>query len=87
LLRHAFEVFGVNRVSFVTDARNERSQAAIAKLGAVREGILRGHMVTQGGRVRDSVSFSIVAAEWPAVKCRLEARLAIGQMVKPGAAS
>jgi RimJ/RimL family protein N-acetyltransferase len=76
LLRHAFEVLGMNRVSFVTDVRNERSQAAIAKLGAVREGILRSHMVTQGGRVRDSVLFSIIAAEWPAVRARLAARLA-----------
>jgi RimJ/RimL family protein N-acetyltransferase len=76
LLRHAFEALGVNRVSFVTDVRNERSQAAIAKLGAVREGVLRSHMVTQGGRVRDSVLFSIVAAEWPAVRAGLAARLA-----------
>jgi RimJ/RimL family protein N-acetyltransferase len=76
LLTHAFEVLGVNRVAFVTDARNERSRAAIAKLGAAREGVLRAHMVTQGGRVRDSVSFSIIAAEWPAVRERLAARLA-----------
>jgi RimJ/RimL family protein N-acetyltransferase len=79
LLRHAFEVLGANRVSFVTDARNERSQAAIAKLGAVREGVLRAHMVTQGGRVRDSVLFSIVAAEWPRVSEKLGARLAVMQ--------
>jgi RimJ/RimL family protein N-acetyltransferase len=75
LLRHAFEVFGVNRVALITDVRNERSQAAIAKLGAVREGVLRGHMITQGNRIRDSVVFSIIAAEWPAVKARLESRL------------
>jgi RimJ/RimL family protein N-acetyltransferase len=54
-------VLGVNRVAFVTDVRNERSRAGIAKLGAAREGVLRAHMVTQGGRVRDSVSFSIIA--------------------------
>ena len=76
LLAHAFEVLGVNRVSFVTDLRNGHSQAAIAKLGAVREGICRSHMVTQGGRIRDSVLFSIIAPEWPQVKERLEARLA-----------
>lgn len=76
LLRHAFEVHGVNRVAFLTDLRNERSQAAIAKLGAVREGVLRAHMITQGGRLRDSVVFSIVAVEWPAVQARLTARLA-----------
>jgi N-acetyltransferase len=76
LLRHAFKVFGVNRVALVTDFRNERSRAAIAKLGAIQEGILRRHMVTQGGRLRDSVFFSIIAPEWPAVELRLEARLA-----------
>ena len=74
LLTHAFESLGVNRVAFVTDLRNERSQAAIAKLGAVREGVCRSHMVTQGGRIRDSVLFSIIAAEWPAVRGRLAAR-------------
>jgi RimJ/RimL family protein N-acetyltransferase len=74
LLTHAFEVLGMNRVSFVTDVRNERSKAAIAKLGAVREGVCRSHMITQGGRVRDSVLFSIVATEWPEVKQRLVTR-------------
>jgi RimJ/RimL family protein N-acetyltransferase len=76
LLTHAFEVLGVNRVAFVTDVRNERSQAAIAKLGAVREGICRSHMVTQVGRVRDSVLFSIIAPDWPQVRERLAARVA-----------
>jgi len=75
LLEHAFETLGVNRVALVTDALNERSQAAIAKLGAVREGVLRSHMVSQGGRIRDSVVFSIVAGEWPATRDRLQARL------------
>jgi len=72
LLRHAFEELGMNRVQLKTDARNVRSQAAIARLGAVREGVLRAHMVMPDGWVRDSVMFSIVAAEWPAVKARLE---------------
>jgi RimJ/RimL family protein N-acetyltransferase len=76
LLAHAFDTLGLNRVSFVTDLRNERSQAAIAKLGAVREGVCRAHMVTRGGRVRDSVLFSIIAADWPSVRARLAARLA-----------
>jgi RimJ/RimL family protein N-acetyltransferase len=76
LLAHAFGVVGVNRVALVTDALNARSQAAIAKLGAVREGVLRSHMVSHGGRVRDSVVFSIVAAEWPAARAGLLARLA-----------
>lgn len=76
LMTHAFEVMGVNRVSLVTDLLNKRSQAAIAKLGAVREGVLRSHAIVQGGRIRDSVMFSIIASEWPAVKERLQARLA-----------
>jgi steroid delta-isomerase-like uncharacterized protein len=76
LLTHAFEALGMNRVEFVTDVRNERSQAAIARLGAVREGVCRSHMITQGGRVRDSVLFSITGAEWPGVKERLGERLA-----------
>lgn len=77
LMAHAFETLGLNRVAYVTDLLNERSQAAIAKLGAVREGVLRAHMVTQGGRVRDSVLFSVISTEWPAVKERLLARLAV----------
>ncbi|HJZ93862.1 MAG TPA: GNAT family protein [Gemmataceae bacterium] len=81
LLTHAFEVLAVNRVALLTDVCNTRSQAAIAKLGAVREGVLRAHMISQGGRVRDSVVFSIVAAEWPAAKERLMARLAAGPRV------
>jgi N-acetyltransferase len=78
LLTHAFEVLGVNRVQLVTDLRNERSQRAIAKLGAIREGVLRAHMVSRGGRVRDTVVFGITAAEWPAVRAGLEGRLAGG---------
>jgi len=76
LLTYAFEVLNLNRVQFVTDALNARSQAAILKLGAVREGVLRSHMLAQEGRIRDSVVFSIVAAEWPGVKAGLDARLA-----------
>jgi N-acetyltransferase len=76
LLSHAFDVLGFNRVQLVTDLRNTRSQAAIAKLGAVREGVMRSHMVTRGGRIRDSVLFAIVAADWPQVKERLSARVA-----------
>ena len=76
LLRHAFETLGANRVQLKTDARNVRSQAAIARIGAVREGVLRAQMVMPDGWVRDSVMFSIVAAEWPAAKVRLEAMIA-----------
>ncbi len=76
LLTHAFEVLNVQRVAFITDVRNLHSQAAIAKLGATREGVLRSHMVSQGGRMRDSVVFSIIADEWPAIRKMLQARIA-----------
>jgi len=75
LLQHAFDVLSVNRVALITDSLNTRSQSAIARLGAVREGVLRAHMITQGERVRDSVVFSIVAADWPRVREGLAARL------------
>jgi RimJ/RimL family protein N-acetyltransferase len=75
LLRHAFEVLGLNRVQLKTDARNLRSQTAIARLGALREGVWRTHTVMPDGWVRDSVMFSIVAPEWPGVKARLEGLL------------
>ena len=75
LLSHAFDVLGCNRVSLVTDALNHRSQAAIAKLGAQREGVLRSHMVVHDGRIRDTVVFSIVRSEWPGVRDRLLARV------------
>jgi hypothetical protein len=74
LLAHAFDVLGVQRVSFVTDVLNKHSQAAIAKLRATREGMLRSHMVSQGGRMRDSVVFSIVAGEWSHIRQGLETR-------------
>lgn len=72
LLRHAFETWGCIRVQFKTDLRNERSQRAIERLGAVKEGILRNHMITPDGTIRDSVYYSIIDREWPAVKARLE---------------
>jgi RimJ/RimL family protein N-acetyltransferase len=76
LMRHAFETLGANRVQLKTDARNLRSQAAIARLGAVREGVLRQDtIVIKDGYVRDSVYFSVVKPEWPAVKERLESFL------------
>lgn len=78
LLRHAFEELGFRRVELKTDALNARSRAAILRIGAVEEGTLRQHAVTATGRVRDTVYFSILESEWPAVKTRLEARLARG---------
>ena len=75
-LGYAFDELGATRVAFKTDERNERSQAAIARLGAVREGVLRHQFRMPDGFMRSSVYFSILAAEWPAVKARLEERLA-----------
>lgn len=75
LLSHAFEQLGADRVELKTDARNAASRAAILRIGAVQEGILRHHMVAAGGRVRDTVYFSILADEWPEVKAGLERKL------------
>ena len=76
LMRHAFEQLQYVRVEYKTDVRNTRSRAAILKLGAKQEGIFRKHMIMPGGRVRDSVYFSVIDEEWPAVKASLERRLA-----------
>jgi RimJ/RimL family protein N-acetyltransferase len=76
LLRHAFETLGCIRVQLKTDLRNERSQTAIARLGAVREGVLRNHVIMSDGYRRASVFFSILDDEWPEVKRRLEIWLA-----------
>ena len=75
LLRHAFETLGAVRVQLKTDLRNERSQQAIERLGATREGVLRKHMILWDGFVRDTVYYSILDDEWPAVRRRLEAML------------
>lgn len=75
MLTHAFEAWGCLRVELKTDALNQASRAAIARLGAREEGTMRKHMVTQTGRVRDTVYYSILDDEWPALKARLEARL------------
>lgn len=75
LLGHAFETLGMNRVQLKTDSRNLRSQRAIERLGAQKEGILRRQMVMPDGYLRDTVMYSIIAPEWPAVKARLDAIL------------
>jgi RimJ/RimL family protein N-acetyltransferase len=75
-LGHAFDVLRANRVAIKTDIRNERSQAAIARLGAVREGVLRHQMIRPDGSLRDTVLFSVLPEEWPAVREHLRARLA-----------
>lgn len=76
MLRHAFEVWKCLRVELKTDALNQRSRAAILRLGAKEEGTLRKHVVTWTGRPRDSIYFSILDDEWPAVKAGLERKLA-----------
>jgi RimJ/RimL family protein N-acetyltransferase len=75
LLRHAFEELGAVRVTLKTDGRNEQSQRAIERLGAVREGVLRKHMVMWDGYVRDTVYYSILDSEWPEIRQRLEGLL------------
>ena len=75
MMAHAFES-GARRVQYKVDAINARSRAAVLKLGATQEGILRQDRVTWTGRIRDTVVFSILADEWPAVRERLDARLA-----------
>jgi RimJ/RimL family protein N-acetyltransferase len=76
LLAHAFETLGAIRVQLKTDARNVRSQRAIERVGAVREGVLRRHMVMWDGHVRDSVTYAITDEDWPSVRERLDAMLA-----------
>ena len=75
LLKHAFETLGCIRVQFKTDARNERSQKALERLGAVKEGVLRKQMIVSDGYVRDSIYYSIIDSEWPSVKANLEKKL------------
>jgi RimJ/RimL family protein N-acetyltransferase len=75
-LGHAFDTLHANRVAIKTDIRNERSQAAIARLGAVREGVVRHQYVRRDGSLRDTVLYSVIPEEWPAVRAHLEARLA-----------
>jgi N-acetyltransferase len=72
MLRHAFDTLGCIRVELKTDRLNERSRNAIKRIGGVEEGILRQHMITDRGRLRDTVYFSILDREWPAVRARLE---------------
>jgi RimJ/RimL family protein N-acetyltransferase len=73
-----FDILGAVRVQFKTDLRNSQSQRALEKLGAIREGVLRRHMVVRDGFVRDSVYYGITDAHWPGVKRRLQERLAAG---------
>lgn len=79
MLDHAF-ASGAVRVQFKVDTRNQRSQAAVTKLGAVKEGILRRDRVTWTGYIRDTAYFSILDREWAAVKLRLQQRIAAFQV-------
>jgi N-acetyltransferase len=78
LFTYAFEIMGCKRVELKTDALNMQSRRAIARLGAVQEGIFRRHMITSSGRSRDSVYFSVIDEEWPAVRQSLKDRLRDG---------
>jgi N-acetyltransferase len=75
LLTHAFETWRCIRVALITDVLNQQSRTAIARLGAKQEGVLRNHIIMPDGRIRDSVCFSIIDSEWPAVKTNLENKL------------
>jgi RimJ/RimL family protein N-acetyltransferase len=75
MLRHAFETWRCMRVELKTNSNNERSRRAILRIGATEEGTFRKHMLNEDGTVRDSVYFSIIDDEWPAVKRRLEAMM------------
>jgi len=76
LLEHAFERLQCIRVQLKTDSRNERSQRAIERIGGVREGLLRKHLILPDGHIRDSIYYSILDTEWPNVKIRLQEMLA-----------
>ena len=78
MLRHAFEDWGCLRVELKTDVLNERSRAAIQRLGAKEEGVFRRHLIARTGRVRDSIFYSIIDEEWPSVRERLEGMLGAG---------
>ena len=78
MMTHAFETWGMLRICLHTDERNQRSRAAIARIGGQFEGILRAHRIASDATARNSARFSILAAEWPAVKQRLTDRLQQG---------
>lgn len=77
LLKYAFETLLMKRIEFMTDVTNQRSRAALKKLGATEEGILRHHMLVHRGDLRDTVVLSIIEPEWPDIKANLESRIEI----------
>ena len=78
MLGHAFDALGAQSVYFHTSHRNLRSRAAIERLGATLDGVLRAHKRHKDGSLRDTFTYSITAPEWPAIRARLDARLAAG---------
>ena len=76
MFRHAFETWGLNRVELKTSLKNEKSKAAMRRLGLVEEGVFRKWMLNEDGSVRDNIWFSVIDDEWPAMKARLEDKLA-----------
>ncbi len=76
LMAHGFDALALNRIEFKLDATNTRSWRAVERLGARREGVFRHHMAMPDGRLRDTAWFSVLKAEWPAVRAGLDARLA-----------
>jgi N-acetyltransferase len=76
MIGHAFNDLGALRVEFKTDSLNEKSRAALLGIGATEEGTMRNHMITQGGRRRHSVYFSVIEEDWPQIRMHLETRLA-----------
>lgn len=77
MLSHAFETWKCIRVELKTDVNNERSRNAMKRIGCVEEGVMRNHLITETGRIRDSVYFSIIESEWPTVKELLASKLAV----------
>ncbi len=77
MLAHAFETWQFHRITLKTDVRNTRSRAAIERLGARFDGVLRAHFPAVDGTLRDSATYSILAAEWPSVRANLDARLLV----------
>ena len=76
MLGHTFDLLRMRRVEFKTSSLNQRSRMALRRIGAVEEGTLRRHTVNQDGTIGDTVSFSILVHEWPAVRATLQEKLA-----------
>ncbi len=83
LMTHAFDTLDCSVVGWRTDILNHASQNAIERLGAHKDGVLRSHALRRDGSIRDTVMYSLLAAEWPAVRARLSARLQAGTAPLP----